>query len=194
MTEPTPPADPKAEKYTEEYVVGLRQEAAGLRQEVAGHRLKATETQQKLDAALGERDEWKARHETADAARVTAEGAALEAKMGADARVLNVELKAAAVAAGLIDADDLRLVDSAALKLNDKGEVEGVAELIETFKTGKPHLFKADAAPGAPPHSNSNPLTPPAPKAPAAKKASEMTPEEYSAERARIARGGLLTA
>ena len=187
MTEPT---EPKGETFTKEYVENLRNEAAG-------HRLKAQETQLKLDAANTELTSYKTKFEAADAARVTAESAALEAKQGAEARIIGTELKAAARAAGLIDADDLRLVDLAALKIDDNGEIVGLAELVEGFKTTKPHLFKAEASPAdpaapvtlVPANSNTTPVTPPAPKAPGAKHAKDMTPEEYAAEKARVIAG-----
>jgi len=176
--------EPKGDTFTKEYVEKLRNESAG-------HRLKAQETQMKLDALSGDHTALKAKFDTADAARVTAESTALEAKQSADARIIGAELKAAARDAGLIDADDLRLVDLSALKLSDKGEIDGLTALVDSLKTGKPHLFKAPTAPlepnaGPAPGSNTTPITPPSPKDPGAKHARDMAPEEYAAERARL--------
>lgn len=172
-----PDADPKTQTFTAEYVQQLRDEAAG-------HRLKAQETQQKLDAANAEIGQVKAKLETTDAARIAAESAALEARTSAEQRVVSVELKAAAQAQGLIDADDLRLLDTGKLKLNDKGEVEGLTAAIETLKTAKPHLFRSPDQP--PTTTTSNPNPPPPPKAPGPKHALEMSPQEYASERAKL--------
>ena len=117
---------------------------------------------------------------------MTAEGAALEARRGADTRIINAELRLAAQQAGLIDADDLRLVDVDALKLNDKGEVEGLTALVDGFKTSKPHLFKSPDAPPTPANNNTNPTPPPTPAPAGAKHAKDMTPEEYAAAKAQI--------
>jgi hypothetical protein len=171
-------------EFTKEYVEGLRNEAAG-------HRMKAQDVQLKMDGLATEHAALKARFETADAARVTAESAALDARTGADARIISAELKVAARDAGLIDADDLRLVDVAKLKLVDGGVIEGLGELVEGLKTTKPHLFRTAEVAGQQQqtNSNSNPANPPSPKAPEAKHARDMTADEYSAERARITAG-----
>jgi hypothetical protein len=169
------PKDPP-ETFDKAYVETLRNEAAG-------HRLKAQETQQKLDAVTAERDDFRAKFETADAARVTAESAALEAKTSAESRIVNVELKAAAVALGLIDPDDLRLLDASALKLNDKGEVDGLADALGKLQTAKPHLFKPAANPAnppAPPTGTTNPNPPPPSNPPALKLATDMDQAEYA--------------
>jgi len=164
-------------EFTKEYVEGLRNEAAG-------HRLKAQETQQKLDAVTAERDDFKSKFEAADAARVTAEGAALEAKTSADQRIVSVELKAAAVSLGLIDPDDLRLLDTSALKLNDKGEVDGLADALGKLQASKPHLFKPAADPAnpnpAPTDRTTSPNPAPSPTSPGPKRATEMDPAEYA--------------
>ncbi len=171
------PKDPPVETFDKAYVDNLRNEAAG-------HRLKAQETQQKLDAAIAERDDFKAKFEIADAARVTAEGAALEAKTSADQRIVSVELKAAALNLGLIDPDDLRLLDTSALKLNDKGEVDGLADALGKLQTAKPHLFKVPADPSnpnpAPVDRTSNPNPAPPSNPPAPKRATDMDTAEYA--------------
>jgi len=70
--------------------------------------------------------------------------ATLDAERAAtDKRIINTELKAAAVALGIQDTDALKLVDISTLKVDENGEVAGVTELLEAFKTAKPYLFKA---------------------------------------------------
>ena len=139
-------ADEKTEdgksEFTAEYVRELRQEREG-------HRLKAQETQTKLEKALAdlkaaqtEATEVKGKFELADAARVKAESTALEAKTSSDARVITAELKSLAREQGLIDPDVLKLVDVSTLKINDKGEIEGLSDTVTKFKESKPHFFK----------------------------------------------------
>jgi hypothetical protein len=171
-------------EITKEYVSKLRKESEG-------YRLKATETQQKLDAANTELGVVKGQLESETVARANAEKSAIEAKTAADTRIVSVELKAAALKAGLIDPDDLRLVDAAALKLKEDGAVDGIDAVLETLKTSKPHLFTKPADPAVPPNSTSNPTPPPSPVPPAPKNALEMTDAEYAAARNNIARTGL---
>jgi hypothetical protein len=57
-------------------------------------------------------------------------------------KLIDAELKAHAVAAGLTDMDFIQLVDKTGVKLNEEtGAVEGVDAAIEAFKTKKPGLF-----------------------------------------------------
>jgi hypothetical protein len=97
-----------------------------------------------------------------------------------DARLLQAELKIAALRAGMIDLDGLKLIDSSSVTLNGQGDVEGAAELMSELKQQKPWLFG-----GASSSSRANP--PPA-HPPRAKAATEMTPEEYRAARAEMLR------
>ena len=100
----------------------------------------------------------------------------------AETRLVRAELKAEAVRAGMIDLDGLRLVDLPALKVNEGGEVEGVAAVMQDLRKRKPWLF------GAAQQFSSNPSSPP-PSSPAKQKlATEMTDAEYRAARAAILR------
>jgi hypothetical protein len=56
-------------------------------------------------------------------------------------RVVNAELRAAAVAHNLIDLDSLAMFDTSKLKILDTGIVEGVEVLFEEMKGKKPYLF-----------------------------------------------------
>lgn len=134
-----------------------------------------------------ENKSWRTKHQESETARKTAEDAAKaadttsqgkikEVQSAADQRVIRAELKAAAIKAGMVDLDGLKLADLSKVKLNDEGEVEGADELMESMKKGKPYLF------GDPSSSSSH-------KAPKkdeqkAKKATEMTDEEYAAAKA----------
>jgi hypothetical protein len=97
-------------------------------------------------------------------------------------RLMRAELKAEAVRAGMIDLDGLRLIDLPSLKLNEQGEVEGAAALMNDLRKNKPWLFG-----GSTPQSSSNPSSAPAALPPKQKMAKEMTDAEY-----RVARAALL--
>ena len=58
-----------------------------------------------------------------------------------ETRLVRAELKAEAVRAGMIDLDGLRLVDLPSLKLNERGEVEGAAAVMQDLRKNKPWLF-----------------------------------------------------
>ena len=82
-------------------------------------------------------------------------------------RLIAAELKSAAVHAGIVDLDALRMLDLSSVKMSASGAVEGAKELMDRAKAAKPHLFASAPA----------------------KHASQMTPAEYAAARSRIVRG-----
>jgi hypothetical protein len=136
-----------------------------LRREAAKHRTDAK-------AARDEIERVKA------AAEAEKEAIRVQARTEAEQRVIRAELKAAALKAGMVDLDGLKLLDLSSVKLNDNGEIDGADALMAAAKTSKPYLFGAVG-------NTSNPQTPPTPKAPEVKSAKDMTPEEYRAERAK---------
>ncbi|MGJ7529845.1 phage scaffolding protein [Variovorax sp. GB1P17] len=157
----TPTAPPEPQTFTLEYVKELRNENKGWR-------LKADELTKERDT-----------HKTA------AEKAALEAdekvkstNTAAEQRVIRAEMKAAALKAGMVDLDGLKLADLSKIKLTEAGEVEGAEALMDELKKSKPYLF------GAP--STSNTQEPPPREKPAAKKVSEMTTAEYETAKAKL--------
>lgn len=155
---PAAPAAKEPEHFSADYVKELRRENAH-------YRTKAKENE---DAAL------KAQN---DAKEVTT-----KAKADADARIVRAELKAAALKAGMIDLDGLKLADLSKVTLKDDGTLEGADELMEGLKKDKAYLFGSAATTthtGKPP-----PATPPEPK-----KASAMTTEEYTAAKAAALKG-----
>lgn len=162
---PPPPAggnpDDNREHFSREYVKELREENKGWR-------LKATQLEK-------ERDDHKT---AAEKAAQDADGKIKEANTAAEQRVIRAELKAEALKAGMVDLDGLKLADLSKIKINEAGEVEGATELMEELKKAKPYLFGTQ--------SSSTPNTPPNPKPPAAKKATEMTDAEYAAARKQI--------
>ena len=101
-------------------------------------------------------------------------------KADADARLVRAELKAEAGRAGIVDLDGLKLLDLSCATLNERGEVEGGAQLVAQLRRDKPWLFG--------PAFSSNPASPPAAQAPRRKLAVEMTDAEYKAARADLVR------
>lgn len=157
------PAKTAPETFTREYVTELREENKSWR-----HKHSESETARKTaeDAA-----------KNADTA---SQGKIKEAQTAADQRVIRAELKAAAVEAGMVDLDVLKLVDLSKVKLNEAGEVEGAKELMDGLKKSKPHFF-------GPPSTSSSHKAPPKDDQ-KAKKATDMTPEEYEKELAKLMR------
>jgi hypothetical protein len=97
-----------------------------------------------------------------------------------ESRLVQAELKAEALRAGMIDLDGLRLVDLPSLKVNERGDVEGAAALMLDLRKRKPWLFAAA------PQSSSHPSSPP-PALPSKQKlATEMTDAEYRIARAAV--------
>ena len=90
------------------------------------------------------------------------------------------ELKAEAVRAGMVDLDGLKLLDASTVAIGERGEVTGAATAMERFRRAKPWLFG-----GA---SSTTTAVPPPSQPPRAKKATDMTPEEYRAARAALVR------
>jgi hypothetical protein len=97
-----------------------------------------------------------------------------------EGRLMQAELKAEAIRAGMIDLDGLRLVDLPSLKLNDRGEVEGAAAIMQELRKSKPWLF-GNTQPSSSSPSNAPPALPPKQKL-----ATEMNDSEYRTARAAI--------
>lgn len=173
MPDPTPeatpnpapvPAPPAASgTFSAEYVRELRQESAG-------HRLKAQEAAKAAEEAKA----------AADKAAKEAEARIKDAETRATERILRAELKAAALKAGMVDLDGLKLADLSKVKLNDAGEVEGADELMAGLKEAKPYLFGATGSTS----STDKPPKKPDPGKP--KRYDDMTPEERKAEAQRL--------
>ena len=94
--------------------------------------------------------------------------------------LVQAELKVEAVRAGMIDLDGLKLVDHSALSLNEAGELEGAGALMQTLRRTKPWLFGER-------HSSSPAAVPPA-QPPQARRATEMSLDEWRAARAELLR------
>lgn len=103
-----------------------------------------------------------------------------ESTEAAKQRLMDTQLRAAAVQAGMIDLDGLKLVEVSRARPNQYGELERAGELMAELRREKPWLFGGN-------HSSSRANVPPA-QSPKPKLASEMSPEEYRAARAELIR------
>jgi cell wall-associated NlpC family hydrolase len=153
---PSPaPAPAPAQSFSAEYVKELREEAKGWRL--------------KHEAAIREADEHKT---AAQRASEEANAKIAQATTAAEQRIVRAELKAAALKAGMVDLDGLKLADLSSVKLAEDGSVEGADALMASLKEAKPYLFGAT-------NSSSTPGAKPAPKPAEPKSAKDMDADEY---------------
>jgi multidrug efflux pump subunit AcrA (membrane-fusion protein) len=160
---------------------------AAANREGGGHRLNAdranaaaNEAKLALDAARAEalaaldsaRTDLTAKAEAAEAR-------AAEARVSADQRTIQAELRTAAVLAGMIKPDLVKMLDISGVKLGEDGKVIIPETLFEDAKKSDPYMFGNAAAPN---HS-SNPNPPPKTAPSGDKKYGEMTPVEQQAFR-----------
>jgi hypothetical protein len=85
--------------------------------------------------------------ELANKAVLAAENASKEStqlKKTYEQRLIDAELKVAADEYGLQDFDAFKMADLSIVKVNEKGEITGIKEVVEALKTSKPYLFKTD--------------------------------------------------
>jgi hypothetical protein len=97
-----------------------------------------------------------------------------------NARIIQAELRAEAIRAGMIDLDGLKLADHALVRLSEAGEPQGVAEAVRALRQAKPYLF--------PQPNSSHPGAAPPAQPPVAKAAMQMSHEEWQAARAALLR------
>jgi hypothetical protein len=152
-----PPLAPVQEHQTlsREYVHELREESKQWRQKAQGHETAAQ--QAKADA---------------EKAKADADKAVAEARSAADARVIRAELKAAAIKAGIIDLDGLKLLDTSEVKLDDQGDVVIPDGFFDNAKRNKPWLFGS---------TTSQTQSPPRQEPPRKKTAKDMDDNELRA-------------
>lgn len=120
-----------------------------------------------------EEEDWRARAEAA-------EQRLQDALQTADARLIQAELRAEALRSGMVDPDGVKLLDAAALKLNEKGEIAGAAQLMQALKRAKPWLFGGQ--------SSSSAAIPPPAQVPQHRLATEMNHQEWRDARALLLR------
>ena len=146
MSTATPAATPPASKTgnpildlpIEQVPEEWREHARELRRENASLRALAKQVddkaaQERIDAAV---------KAASDAHKAETQALLQGTRDAANKRIIQAEVRAAATALGLKDADGLKLLDTSALTIDDSGDVFGVAELLAEFKKNKPYLFK----------------------------------------------------
>lgn len=153
-------AKAEPDNFSREYVKELREESARYRTRAQDAESKAKEAEERAANAAARLADAETRARTNDE------------------RLLMAELRVAAARAGMVDLDGLKLADLTAVKINDAGEVEGAAELVDALKRAKPYLFRAHAA-----ISTSSTKAPPPKEKPQAKTASEMNVAEWAAKK-----------
>jgi len=95
------------------------------------------------------------------------------------ARLVQSELKAAAIRAGMVDLDGIKLIDLNQVTLNAGGEVADGVAVMAALRAAKPYLFGA---------SSSSVAVAPRAAAPRSKAAMEMSVEEWRTARAALLR------
>lgn len=151
------------ETFSREYVHELREENKAQRLKALENEKKATEAEA-VALKIKEDAETSSRQAIADS------------QMKSDDRVIRAELKALAATAGIKNMEYLKLADISAVTLDADGNVVGADKIVEKMKTDMPDLFGASSTTnvgGKPPKADDQ----------KAKKATEMTPEEYEASK-----------
>ena len=135
---PTPPTAPVSgkETFSREYVQELRQENASYRTRAIEAEKKAQEAETKATKAA---EEAEAR---AKKAADDADAKVKDTHTSAEQRIIRAELKAEAIKAGMVDLDGLKLADLSSIKIDEKGDIQGAAEMMVALKESKPYLFK----------------------------------------------------
>lgn len=149
--------------FSLEYVRELRNENKGLRLANADLTKKTQEHEAKIAEIAKEN-----------------EGKLTAAQQAANERIVRSELKAVALAAGMIDMDGLKLADLSKVTLKDDGSLEGAAEAIEALKKAKPYLFGT---------GNTGSTEDPPPRKDGTTSAKAMTKEEYAAAKKKLTSG-----
>lgn len=162
ITQPAPAPAPKQEEKTHfslEYVQELRAENAKYR------------TSAKEAVAQAEQVKTEA-----EKVKQEAEQRIQQATSAADQRIIRAEMKAEAIKLGMVDLDGLKLADLSTVKLDDKGEVVGAAEMLAALKESKPYLF------AEPTKTTITPKEPPQKKDPEPFNAKKATEAELKAK------------
>jgi len=173
VTPPVKTGNPLLDLPIEEVPDQWREHARELRRENASLREKT----KVIDEAAAQAKIDEAVKKAIDAQKVETKATLDAERAASDRRIINSEVKAVAVSLGLQDVDAIKLIDTSSLKVDETtGEVAGVAELLTTFKTAKPYLFKEPLA------STSSTSTPPPKKKAETFDARTATKEEIAAD------------
>lgn len=117
LPEAKPAATKEPETFSRDYVQELRRENEQWRHKARGHESEAAKARREAEVAIA------------------------EARCAADTRIIQAELKAAALAAGMIDVEGLKLLDTSGVELNEDGNIVIPTTLFADAKKAKPWLF-----------------------------------------------------
>lgn len=73
-----------------------------------------------------------------------------------ESRLIQAELKAQAIAAGIRDLELVKLIDLNEVKLNDSGSIEGLEKAVSDFKARKPDFFGSEKKTHSSTNANAN--------------------------------------
>jgi hypothetical protein len=130
-------------------------------------------------------DENDKRPEADDLAALRAHNTALqkqleESEQAAKARLIQAELKAEAVRAGMVDLDGLKLIESSSVSVDDAGNVIGASATMAKLRRDKPWLFQQASSSSVAQAPQAAPTKP--------RMATDMTLEEWRIARAELIR------
>lgn len=182
---PPPPAPRPPEPVAatpEARVTQLERALGDVRAEAAAHRISEREAREAVATLTTQLTATRAEIET----RVAATRQEFEPRMTAlTNRTIDAELRAAAVAAGLVDVDLLPLIKRDGIAMDADGvTIKGIPDAIAAFKTAKPSYFRDVAAPPPAPPVRTGPGAPPpapAPGGPAPTNVSTLDRAAYKA-------------
>jgi hypothetical protein len=108
-----------------------------------------------------------------------AEAALAEARQTTTERLMRSELKAAAIQAGMIDLDGIKLIDMSDVEISDAGDIVDADAVFIKLKRTKPWLFGQGRSSSPAAHA-------PRPEQPRTRHANELTHEEWVLARAAL--------
>jgi hypothetical protein len=103
-----------------------------------------------------------------------------ETQQSAKARLIQAELKAEAVRAGMVDLDGLKLIEPGGVSIDEHGQVLGAPAVMTRLRRDKPWLFQ--------PANSSSAAQAPPPVTTKSRMATDMTLEEWRTARAELIR------
>ncbi|MCK5609132.1 hypothetical protein KAR91_45075 [Candidatus Pacearchaeota archaeon] len=148
-------------------------EVKKLRKENAKKRIENKELRDKLVEAEAKKAEAGEKNDSKEEKSPSQDKKLLEVM---NQRLIRAELKAAALKAGLLDIDALKMFDISSLEVTDVGDVIGIENLIEEMKESKAWAFNQQAK------DTSSAKKTPGASAPSSKNALEMSDDEYAVE------------
>lgn len=147
----------EAKTYPESYVKKIHTENAARRKEAEELRNKLKEYE---DKELAQETDLKKKIEALEKRDKQREAEYGEKLTASERRYVRAEVRASAIREGIIDPDDVNSMDLSDLRVDDEGNVSGVAELIAASKERKPHWFKSAKSEEKPPEKIKPVVTP----------------------------------